>query len=778
MRSYLRTALILLYAISVVVTEDAVAVDAGGRARPLTSSSTLAEAAASVATNEFELTDSDGNQLALAPHMKPLDARCQQSLRRAIADGANLADENGTEKKLAVYPDSLAGVAIEPRSHASDVRIVYFILASRPSAPTMVTRLIHALYHPSHLFLVHVDLKANTSILTQLQSLAETRTNVHVLKTRRLVQWGGFSMVFAMLDAIASFIDRVDFDFFINLADSELALRTNEEIMSFLRPFRGRGFVRIDGALPSRRHAFVGGALRSTPVIECGGFGFVSVNTTHNDSAARPTSAAVGPECCVGQSGPLVHGAVPGFEAPRPPGDAHGTYRGSQWAILPSAACRYLLEDPSARRWARVFERRVMADELYLPTVLMHSPYRYDLVNHNLRHEQWPRVDRGHAHAADGAAGPTVSGDERAGEPSQSSESREAYWYTMPLEEWGGARLLDTTRFRAALRSPNLFAKKVLPEWEPTLIPRYDAWMARKLKGEVDPHQPPVAAPLLRVDAGLYGFGPWESRSSGDEQGAALSSGRHAGASEAAVAANMSPLPPPRRVLRRRRIASFVFADGSACSCAPDCITSRPSLEEEESSNGAEMEKEEGDPADSPDAISPLACCAHEDDAKGGLCNAPSAWSDGGANERSAVNAVSQGDAARRDAEDDEAEEDEWRALLSFAPAVRMTRRCPVARFDLASTAHGSNVMLLFVNRAPHPVRIFHLEASGVEVAVLSLRAGEHAEVSALSSYAWRVRTRDNSLLLELAPAQVPPVEEATGVSTIHVLDCELGQYK
>ena len=79
----------------------------------------------------------------------------------------------------------------------------------------MVTRLIHALYHPSHLFLVHVDLKANTSILTQLQSLAETRTNVHVLKTRRLVQWGGFSMVFAMLDAIASFIDRVDFDFFI-----------------------------------------------------------------------------------------------------------------------------------------------------------------------------------------------------------------------------------------------------------------------------------------------------------------------------------------------------------------------------------------------------------------------------------------------------------------------------------------------------------------------------------------------------------------------------------
>ena len=201
-----------------------------------------------------------------------------------------------------------------------------------------------------------------------------------------------------------------------------------------------------------------------------------------------------------------------------------------------------------------------------------------------------------------------------------------------------------------------------------------------------------------------------------------------------------------------------------------------PSLEEEESSNGAEMEKEEGDPADS-QTRSALACCAHEDDAKGGLCNAPSAWSDGGPTSvpqsmrcRKVMQLAATLRTTRR--------RRTVAALLSFAPAVRMTRRCPVARFDLASTAHGSNVMLLFVNRAPHPVRIFHLEASGVEVAVLSLRAGEHAEVSALSSYAWRVRTRDNSLLLELAPAQVPPVEEATGVSTIHVLDCELGQYK
>ena len=41
------------------------------------------------------------------------------------------------------------------------------------------------------LFLVHVDLKANASMHTSLVEHAKSLPNVHILKTRRLVQWGG-----------------------------------------------------------------------------------------------------------------------------------------------------------------------------------------------------------------------------------------------------------------------------------------------------------------------------------------------------------------------------------------------------------------------------------------------------------------------------------------------------------------------------------------------------------------------------------------------------------
>ena len=108
-------------------------------------------------------------------------------------------------------------------------------------------------------------------------------------------------------------------------------------------------------------------------------------------------------------------------------------------------------------------------------------------------------------------------------------------------------------------------------------------------------------------------------------------------------------------------------------------------------------------------------------------------------------------------------------------PPAAAARPCPVARFDLASTGDGRSTALLFVNRAPYPVRVLHLDAAGLEVPVLSLRAGEHAEVDALTSYAWRVRTQGSALLLELGPPQVPDADEATGVTTIHILECVAG---
>ena len=385
------------------------------------------------------LLDSNGEEISSLPHMAPLGTRCEQAVRRAVAESGKAAP------RLSLFPDPMHDVSVAARAHSDDVRIVFFILASRPSAPMTVPRLIHALYDPSHLFLVHVDLKSNQSIHDELSTQSASDANVHVLRTRRLVQWGGFSMVSALLDSLASFLQRVDFDFVINLSDADLALRTHNELATFLRPFKGRVFMRIDESLSSstcvatdertcdeqerreelspkssvRRHAFSSDVLRRTPVIECGGFGVVSVNSSFNDTSAR---RGIGPACCVGQSGPLVHGTLP-FAPPKPPVGSSVEHRGSQWSALPHAFVRHLMEDEGALQWARVFERRVLADELYLPTALMHSPFRHLLVNTDLRHELWPTGD---------------------------DAQRANYWSGMPETEWGGAMPLSARSLRCA----------------------------------------------------------------------------------------------------------------------------------------------------------------------------------------------------------------------------------------------------------------------------------------------------------------------------------------
>ena len=60
-------------------------------------------------------------------------------------------------------------------------------------SPLPLTPMPHPYASPLclQLFLVHVDLKANASMHMSLVEHAKSLPNVHILKTRRLVQWGG-----------------------------------------------------------------------------------------------------------------------------------------------------------------------------------------------------------------------------------------------------------------------------------------------------------------------------------------------------------------------------------------------------------------------------------------------------------------------------------------------------------------------------------------------------------------------------------------------------------
>ena len=169
---------------------------------------------------------------------------------------------------------------LRARARTSDPRILYFIGASRTTAAIMVSRLMLALYHPSHLFLVHVDLKADEKVIRDLQQLTASHPNIHIMRTRRLVQWGAWTMVLTLLDALHSAVAReLEFDFVINLSDVDVALRTNDEIVDFLRPYKGRQFVQVHqgtGEWLEKARNFTAAHV----VVECGGYGYVAVNSS------------------------------------------------------------------------------------------------------------------------------------------------------------------------------------------------------------------------------------------------------------------------------------------------------------------------------------------------------------------------------------------------------------------------------------------------------------------------------------------------------------------
>ena len=193
----------------------------------------------------FELLYKDDSNLAEA--WPVLDRRCQE----AVADRLQrLADNDRLPK---VYPDLLDGLRFAPLDGTDDVRVVYFIgVGARPTAHLVVSRLLHALYSPKHIFLLHLDVKAAAEAADAVLALAAKHANVHVMSARRLVQWGMYTMIATAQDALESLLRAstwLHFDFFINLSDADLALRTNAEMVEFLKPMRGRSMINVHGTV-------------------------------------------------------------------------------------------------------------------------------------------------------------------------------------------------------------------------------------------------------------------------------------------------------------------------------------------------------------------------------------------------------------------------------------------------------------------------------------------------------------------------------------------------
>jgi hypothetical protein len=66
--------------------------------------------------------------------------------------------------------------------------------------------------------------------------------------------------------------------------------------------------------------------------------------------------------------------------------------------------------------------------------------------------------------------------------------------------------------------------------------------------------------------------------------------------------------------------------------------------------------------------------------------------------------------------------------------------------------------------------QVFHIDADGVEVAVLTLQAEQHAQYQATTLHAWRVRTFAGALVTEVAGVELPA--DGSGLVSVHITLC------
>lgn len=386
-------------------------------------------------------------------------------------------------------------VAVPPPEGERGLSIAYLVMAGRNYAQYTVPRLLRALFSPDNLFLIHADAKLDEGTLDELRQFIPHRPNIHYLSRRRHVGWGAFSMVEVLLDALATAVRSGSaFDFFINLSDSDLPLRTHAEIVAFLAPFRGTSFVAVkDRArddMRYRSHAH----MRRFAFAECSGRGFAVLNGT-----ADALFGAGRGQCCLARSGPILYTGSARLAVPRVP-EGVEVFHGSQWAILSRPFSAHLAlaaagvrppaahaEPPSPHEPAELeaaagrlrgllgaLRFSYMADESILQTALLDSPFSARAVSHNLRYIDWPV-----------------------------GQESVTYWQRLGRAHAAGPRVLTEADLPALVASEAMFARKVDPHVDKALVSAWDALMAGKLQGEHPAEQPPIGASLLQHDPGL-----------------------------------------------------------------------------------------------------------------------------------------------------------------------------------------------------------------------------------------------------------------------------------
>lgn len=127
-------------------------------------------------------------------------------------------------------------------------------------------RLLRVIYRPQNFYCIHVDNDASIDVLQGVKSIAQCFDNVILASKQEKVLYATFSRLQADLNCMQDLIKYPSWKYLLNVANTELPLKTNSELVKILSIYRG--YNDIEGRWKSRnihRTEFVWQVLDSIP---------------------------------------------------------------------------------------------------------------------------------------------------------------------------------------------------------------------------------------------------------------------------------------------------------------------------------------------------------------------------------------------------------------------------------------------------------------------------------------------------------------------------------
>jgi Core-2/I-Branching enzyme len=237
------------------------------------------------------------------------------------------------------------------------MRIGYLILCH--AHPAQLGRLCQQLFTDNTRLYIHVDANTSASDFSAMQ--AAIPAEAHFIE-RQPCRWGGFSLVSASLALVGAAI-KDDCDYMVLLSAQDYPLKPHAEIV---RQLQGHtGFIEF----------------RRQPDPE------FDIRYRYQIYHPESLKGSFAGKLLQRLQGPLQRSGLLQRKLPSP---ITAIYSGSQWWCLSRRACQALVEFCQANPAVIAYFRQTLVpDEMFVQTILMHTPVAKELINNSQHDLEW-----------------------------------------------------------------------------------------------------------------------------------------------------------------------------------------------------------------------------------------------------------------------------------------------------------------------------------------------------------------------------------------------------